>query len=137
MLPTARSTPVSQSSMSAAELRLQNLLGAFSQVRLSLKGSEERQVSPWAVIHAPANQLQRRRQLSLRKLVHQVVELLTHRAHRSSVRTAGATARLEGALSTTPSRDYGRQRCRQTPERSDPLRVLAAQGWWSGTGSNC
>jgi hypothetical protein len=67
MLPAASSTPVSHSSMSAAEFGAENLLRPLSQIRLSLKGCEERQVSALLGMlrHSAADQLQGWPQLSL------------------------------------------------------------------------
>src|SRR6516165_5139268 len=75
MLPAAKSTPVSHSSMSAAEFGAENLLRPLSQIRLGLKRCEERQVpSLLAVLCYPAaDQLQGWPQLSLWKLIHQVL----------------------------------------------------------------
>ena len=60
MLPAASSTPVSHSSMSAVKLGAKDLLRPLSQIRLSFKGSEERQIPalPAMVCHPAADQLQ-------------------------------------------------------------------------------
>jgi len=78
MLPAASSTPVSHSSMSAAEFGAENLLRPLSQIRLGLEGCEERQVPALLAVlcHPAANQLQGWPQLSLGKLIHQVMEFL-------------------------------------------------------------
>jgi hypothetical protein len=82
-LPAARRTPESQSDVSAAKLCPQDLLGSLREVRLSLEGPDEQQVPSPAVmlIDSTADQLQRWPKLSLRKLVHQMVEFVTQHAH--------------------------------------------------------
>src|SRR5215471_1425670 len=91
MLPAASSTPVSHSSMSAVKLGAKDLLRPLSQIRLGLKGCEERQIPtlPAMVCHPAADQLQGWPQLSLRQLIHQVMEFLAHRAHGRILRAIG------------------------------------------------
>ena len=73
---------MSHSSMSAAELSLQYLLCPFGEIGVSLEGREEGQVSCAAGFADPvADQLEGGPQLLFGKLVHQVMELFTHRAH--------------------------------------------------------
>src|SRR5215472_856690 len=94
MLPAASSTPVSHSSMSAVKLGAKDLLRPLSQIRLSFKGSEERQIPalPAMVCHPAADQVQGWPQLSLGQLVHQVMEFLAHCAHGRILRAAGISA---------------------------------------------
>src|SRR5215467_12272395 len=91
MLPAASSTPVSHSSMSAVKLGAKDLLRPLSQIRLSLKGCEERQIPalPAMVCHPASDQLQGWPKLSLWQLIHQVMEFLAHRAHERILRAAG------------------------------------------------
>src|SRR5215469_17226711 len=94
MLPAASSTPVSHSSMSAVKLGAKDLLRPLSQIRLGLKGCEERQIPalPAMVCHPAADQLQGWPQLSLGQLVHQVMEFLAHRAHGRILKAANVNA---------------------------------------------
>lgn len=80
---------MSHSSMSTAELGPQDFLGAIGQVWLSLERREEREVPGGAtrLLHMPADQFQGWPQFCLGKLIHQVVEFITHRAHVGIVRT--------------------------------------------------
>ena len=80
---------MSHSSMSTAELSLQNFLGAIGQVWLSLERREKREVPGGAtrLLHLSADQFQGWPQFCLGKLIHQVVEFITHGAHIGIVRT--------------------------------------------------
>ena len=97
MLPAASSTPVSQSSMSTAELGLEDFLRPLSEIWLSLERREEGKIPCLAAVlfHAVADQFQGWPKLSLWELVHQMVKLFAHRAHESSVRKAATTVRLQ------------------------------------------
>src|SRR6516165_80130 len=94
MLPAASNTPVSHSSMSAVELGAKDLLRPLSQIRLGLKGCEERQIPALSamVCHPAADQLEGWAQLSLRQLIHQVMEFLAHRAHARILKAADVSA---------------------------------------------
>src|SRR5262249_60500475 len=94
MLPAASSTPVSHSSMSAVKLGAKDLLRPLSQIRLSFKGSEERQIPalPAMVCHPAADQLQGWPKLSLGQLIHEVMEFLAHRALGRILRATGIRA---------------------------------------------
>src|ERR1022692_218905 len=88
MLPAASRTPVSQSSTSAAEFSPKDLLSLLSKVRLSLERRKEGQVPSRTarLLHATADQFQRRPQLSFRELVNHVMQLFARLAHATSVR---------------------------------------------------
>ena len=90
---------MSHSSMSAAEFGAENLLRPLGQIRLGLKGCEERQVTPLLgmLCHPAADQLQGWPQLSLRKLIHQIMEFIAHRAHERSLRPRTLQRRLPAA----------------------------------------
>ena len=94
---------MSHSSMSAAEFGAENLLRPLSQIRLGLKGCEERQVTPLfgMLCHPAADQLQGWPQLSLRKLIHQMMEFIAHRAHERSLRPRTLQRRLPAAAAAT------------------------------------
>jgi len=87
---------VSHSSMSAAEFGAEDLLRPLCQVRLGLKGGEERQLSslPAVFCHPAADQLQGWPELSLGKLVHQLMKFLARRAHGYILRSADVGADL-------------------------------------------
>ena len=80
---------MSHSSTSTAELGLQDFLGAIGQARLGLERREEREVPGGAtrLLHMPADQFQGWLQFCLGKLIHQVMEFITHRTHVGIVRT--------------------------------------------------
>lgn len=80
---------MSHSSMSTAELSLQDFFGAIGQIRLSLERREKREVPGRAarLLHMLADQFKGWPQFCLGKLIHQVVEFITHRAHVSIVST--------------------------------------------------
>ena len=69
-----------------AEFGPQDLLWPLRQIRVRLEGREERQV-PHAVsgVSPAPDQLKNRPNLLLGKLVHQVMQFLTHRAHATSI----------------------------------------------------
>src|SRR5580704_12125859 len=71
-LPAASRTPVSHSSMSAAEFGAEDLLSPLRQVRISLERREERKVPALLamICHSVADQLEGRPELILLKLIH-------------------------------------------------------------------
>jgi len=76
--------------MSAAEFGAEDFLRPLCQVRLGLKGGEERQVPslPAVFCHPAADQLQGWPELSLGKLVHELMKFLARRAHGYILRSA-------------------------------------------------
>jgi hypothetical protein len=87
--------PVSRSSTSAAESRPRDFLRPPRQTRVRLEGREERQV-PCAVsgVSPAPDQVKSWPNLRFGKLVHQVMQFLTHCAHAARIRalTGGGSA---------------------------------------------
>jgi hypothetical protein len=103
---------VSHSSMSAAEFGAENLLRPLSQIRLGLKRCEERQVTPLlgTLCHPAADQFQGWPQLSLGKLIHQMMEFIAHRAHERSLRAGDLAAGDRRTLAVSGGGRPGRGR---------------------------
>jgi hypothetical protein len=93
-LPAASNTPVSHSSMSAAEFGAEDLFRPLGQIRLGLERCEERQVPALLAVfsYPAADQFQGWPELSLGKLIDQVMELFAHRAHDRILRAANDSA---------------------------------------------
>ena len=94
---------MSHSSMSAVEFGAEDLLCSLGQIRLGLKGCEERQVAtlPAVLCHPAADQLQGWPKLSLGKLIHQLMQFLAHRAHERILRAT----RVSAAFMPAPGAD--------------------------------